>query len=333
MKYRKIGNNNIKISAIGIGALHFGIYCDLKTTKNIIHKSIDYGINFIDTAPLYGNGNSQKFVGESIKLKRDKIFLATKIGLKKKLNKDGNFGVDVITLNEKNIKLNLEESLKIIGTDYIDLLQLHAFDHKTDINETLFALKKLKTEGKILEIGCSNYNENELKIAIKASKKIGINIASCQMHYNIIERRASKIIIPLCNKNNISVISYRALARGLLTGKYKINSKLPEYSRATNSLRLKKLLDKNTLIMVEKLDKYAKKHNMNVAQLSIAWQINKKNPNIVLLGVRNINQLNLNLQSINWKFNKKIYKEIDEIIIKHDNYSNINSKPYVFFEK
>ena len=332
MKYFTVGKNKIKISYVGLGALHFGVFCNLKQTKKLIDYSVDHGINFIDTAPLYGNGVSEEYLKEAVKNIRKKIIIATKFGLRKVLRK-GNFGVEVMRLNKKNLEKSLDESLLKMNLDHIDIFQLHAFDHKTDIFETFEALIDLKKKGKILEIGTSNYNPDEMHSAYKAAKKLNLNIATTQLHYNLLERKAEKKILKQCVKYKIHPISYRALARGILTGKYKNLENIPKNSRAFKSLRVKKWLNKDLIKLVIELDKIARSVDVSLTELSLAWQFNKKIKCSTVVGARNIKQLDKIINSSDLRINKEIYNKVEECI-RLNNYTDyINNMPKVFFEK
>ena len=332
MKYFTVGKNKIKISYIGLGALHFGVFCNLKQTKNLIDYSVDHGINFIDTAPLYGNGISEEYLREAIKNIRSKIIIATKFGLKKVL-RNGNFGVEVMRLNKKNLEKSLDESLLKMNVDHIDIFQLHAFDHKTDIFETFEALIDLKKKGKILEIGTSNYNPNEMMIAEKAARKLNLKIATTQLHYNLIERKAEDKILKQCLQYKIHPISYRALARGILTGKYKNPEKIPKNSRAYKSIRVKKWLNKNLIKLIMDLNKIAQSMDTSLTELSLAWQFNNKIKCSTVVGARNIKQLDKIIKSSDLKINKEIYNKIEECISLNNYTDYINNMPEVFFEK
>ncbi len=309
MKYFTVGKNKIKISYIGLGALHFGVFCNLKQTKNLIDYSVDHGMNFIDTAPLYGNGISESYLKEALKKNKKKIIIATKFGLKK-VKRKGIFGVEVMRLNKKNLEKSLDDSLLKMNLDHIDIFQLHAFDHKTDIYETFEALIDLKKKGKISEIGTSNYNPQEMEVAEKASKKLNLKIATTQLHYNLIERKAENNILKQCMKYKIHPISYRALARGILTGKYKDLKNIPKNSRAFESIRVKKWLNEDLIELIKDLNKIAKSMNISLTELSLAWQFNNKIKCSIVVGARNIKQLDTIIKSTEFKINKEIHNKI-----------------------
>lgn len=334
MKYFQIGDRNkLYISYIGLGALHFGSFLNYKQTKSLIDYSLDNGINFIDTAPLYGNGESEIFLKKALKHhNRDKIIIATKFGLKKVMRK-GIFGVEVMRLNKKNLEKSLDESLIKMNLDHIDIFQLHAFDKKTNILETFDALKELIKKGKILNVGTSNYSPNEMKLSINAAKKINLNIVTTQLHYNMIERKTERNILKLCKENKIHPISYRALARGILTGKYKDLNKIPKNSRASKSIRVKKWLSKDLINLLNDINEIAKSMDISMTELSLAWQFCNKIKCSTVIGARNINQMSTIIKSSKIDLSKKIYKEIDKCIEINGYKNYVKSMPEVYFEK
>jgi aryl-alcohol dehydrogenase-like predicted oxidoreductase len=332
MKYFTFGKNKTKISYIGLGALHFGVFLNLKQTKKLIDYALDNGVNFIDTAPLYGNGTSEIFIKEALKKKRHKVIVATKFGLKKVLRK-GVFGVEVMKLNKKNLEKSLDESLIKMNLDYIDIFQLHAFDHKTNVLETFDALKDLKKKGKILEIGTSNYDPREMQLAQIAAKKLNINIATTLVHYNMLERKAEKNILRQCKDFKIHPISYRALARGILSGKYNDINKIPKNSRAYKSFRVRKWLNKKLINLLKELNLLSKSFNRSLPELALAWQFNNKIKCSTVVGARNLKQLEVILNSTNWKLNKEIYNKIEERININGFSDYVFKMPEVYFEK
>ncbi|MDO8568369.1 MAG: aldo/keto reductase, partial [Dehalococcoidales bacterium] len=295
MEYRNLGS--LKASVLGIGGLHFGNLCDQATTTRIIHQALDTGINFIDTAPMYGNGYSEGYIGNAIRGYRHDVLIATKVGLEPKITRDGTDGVSVVPLDEKNIRSSVDKSLRALGTDYIDLYQVHAFDPNTPVEATMATLDALVKEGKIRLIGCSNYLRGEIELASAAEAKNGwTQFVSFQTHYNLIERRAEQEVIPSCHALGVGIICNRALARGILTGKYKPSQPLPEGSRAVTSYRIRRWLSEGTLRLVAALDEWAQKHSRTVIELAIAWLLAKPDVSVVLVGVRDIHQLEINVR-------------------------------------
>jgi aryl-alcohol dehydrogenase-like predicted oxidoreductase len=330
MGYRDIGN--LKPSVLGVGGLHFGTLCDQATATSIIHRALDAGVNFIDTAPLYGDGYSEGFIGNAIKGRRHNVIIATKVGLVPSMAQDGTFGVSVIPLNKKSILSSVEGSLRALGTDYIDLFQVHAYDPNTPVEETMATLDRLVQEGKVRCIGCSNYLRGELKKATAAVRKGGVRFASFQAHYNLIERRAEQEVFPDCHKLGVGIICNRPLSRGILTGKYKPAQPLPQDSRAVSSYRIRRWLSESTLLLVSALEELALNDGRTVAELAIAWLLAQNGVSVVLAGVRDLQQLEVNIRATNWILSSKELARIDEIIDKMNLMVQVKAMPETLFE-
>ena len=209
----EINETGLFVPKITLGALHFGVYLSEKQSLELISEAFDCGINSIDTAPLYGNGLSERFVGNAVSKKRDAFIISSKAGLKKQYLDGGRFGVDVERLNSKNIRQSIENSLRALNTDYIDIFYLHAFDEKNGISEALETLGKLRGEGKIRVAAVSNFSPEQVNCCSDI-------ISIAQVHYNLIERKAEIAFIDSCRKKNIKIFCNRPLARGILTDKY-----------------------------------------------------------------------------------------------------------------
>ncbi len=329
MKFIFNKKKNLKISCIGLGALHFGVFTNQYKSSKIIDYALDNGINYIDTAPLYGNENSEVIIGNSIKGKRNKILICTKFGLKKKLRKN-NFGVEVMKLNKINLEKSLVESLKKMQTDYIDIFQLHAFDKKTDLNETLTTLLDFKKRGMIRFIGISNYLPSELQQMIDLCEEKKSQIDTMQFHYNLIERKAENTVLKQAKFNNIIPIAYRGLARGILSNKY-LRGKIPIDSRAYKSNRVMSLLNQELITTLKKINHICKINKISLLNFSLSW-LAKQNCSAVI-GVRNLKQLKESINSINLKINKSFYADIEKCIFTSNYIDRVYEMPKVYFEK
>ena len=334
MNYRFLGNSKISVSEICMGALHFGVYLSEEESLSLLDFGFDSGINFIDTGPLYGNGLSEGYVGKFIAKRRDQVVISTKAGLSRIERPDGSFGVSVQKLNAEGIRKNLDKSLKSLNTDYIDIFQFHAYDHSTSITESLDVVYKLIDEGKIRAFGASNYSPVELQCVIDsfdlAYKKYFVALES---HLNIIERRVEAELLPLCKKNNISILPYRALARGVLSGKYLSSSEFPIGSRASDSWRVRKSIDVDSLKILKVMSKFAEQKRIKVLDIAIAWLLKNKCIGSLVIGARNINQLSECIQSTEIKLSDSDYMELDELIIESGQMNRIYLNPSVFFEQ
>ena len=334
MEYQKLGRSGIKVSTIGLGALHFGVFLDQEETTRIVHHAIENGVNFIDTAPMYGNGNSELFLRNALKGYRHRVILSTKAGLEPVIRKDGSFGVESATLKREYVQRSVEKSLQSLGTDHIDLFQLHAFDWSTPFEETMETLRSLIQEGKIRVIGCSNYNKQEFSRALSVIDTAGHTpLSTLQCHYNVIEQRARRELIMECKERQIGVICKRALARGILTGKYEFGRPLPEGSRGAKSSRIRECLSRKTLDLVQELKSWADRHERSVVEMALAWLLSGQEISVALVGVRNIEQLNTCIRATDWTLGNGELGEIKKIIARMGLSNQVNSLPEVFLEK
>lgn len=334
MKYRKLGQSDINVSILGLGCLHFGAYLSEIESIDMLHHAFQHGINFIDTGPLYGNGLSENIVGKAIRGCRDKVILTTKVGLARRKLSDGSFGVEVVPLNVQGIRDGLERSLKEIGTDYIDVFQFHAYDNDTPLEDSFGEMDRLVREGKIRSIAVSNYNPEELQAVLSIIKKNSWQpLVAIETHYNVIERMNEKELLPICEKNRVGVIPYRALARGILTGKYGSAGVIPTNSRAKDSWRVRQWLSTETLAVVSSLEAFAIQSGRTVSELSLAWLFARPNIGSVLVGTRNMGQLQTCLDSCSWVLTSQDLVEVDRLIDVHGQKTHVVTHPEVYFEK
>ncbi len=290
MKFKKLGKTDISISIVGAGTWAIGgawwSGTDVDESIATLKTSIDHGINLIDTAPAYGNGLSEEIIGKAIKGQRDKVVLATKCGLIWD-REEGHFHFELDgskiyrCLTCKSIKDELEVSLRLLGTDYIDLYITHWQDPTTPVEETMKTLMDLKAEGKIRAIGVSNATVEDMN----AYSQFG-QLDADQEKYNLIETDAEKENIPWCVDHDATFIAYSAIAQGLLTGTID-----PNATFAKNDIRsMNPLYEKNTVSKInEMLQKYfvplTLKYGSSLAQLSIAAVTSGKNV-VALCGAR-----------------------------------------------
>jgi aryl-alcohol dehydrogenase-like predicted oxidoreductase len=333
MQYRKLGSSELNVSILGLGCLHFGGYLNESESLDLISYAINQGINFIDTGPLYGNGLSEGIVGKAIRSCRDQIVLSTKVGLSRCRLADGSFGVEVVPLTAAQIRESLDNSLKEIGTDYIDVFQFHAYDPSTPLEESLGEMNRLIDEGKIRSIAVSNYNPNELKAVLDVIHRNSWQpIVAIETHYNVLERMVEQELLPLCDRNQVSIVPYRSLARGILSEKYS-GGMIPANSRAADSWRVRKWLLPETLAVVSSFADFAKQSGRTVTELALAWLYSKKNIGSVLIGGRDIGQLELCLNSCDWTLDCESLIEIDRLIDLHGQSDHVTAHPKVYFEK
>ena len=313
MLKKKVFKNSRSISCIGIGALHFGNFTDENESKKIIEYSINEGVNYFDTAPMYGNSNSEKILGSVLKNYRKNVIIGTKIGLKT-IGSGKSSRAELIKLNKKNIEVSIDKSLKSLQTDYIDYFQLHYFDQETPIIETLEALEIAKKKGKILEAGICNYDKNHLEQLFNLGPISNI-ITGLHSHYNILERRLEKELLEIIEKKKISLLSYQVFARGFLTGKYSKDEEISRNTRAFNSRRFERYFKNEMFESLNKIKKISSKYNSDIKEVAISWLIDKNYVTCGVMGFRNLEQTKEIIDIIKNKINQEMIAEVDRLIL------------------
>jgi aryl-alcohol dehydrogenase-like predicted oxidoreductase len=308
MEYRRLGETKLAVSAITFGAWAAGGWMwggnDDKEAIDAMKTSYDLGITSIDTAPIYGQGKSEELVGRAIKgIPRDKVQILTKYGMRWDLNKGqlafkskDNNGKDIDIYKysgKESIITECENSLKRLGTDYIDLYQIHWPDAITPIDETMEAVIKLKEQGKIREAGVSNYDIKQMAIAEKT-----IKLASNQVPFSMVNRGIEDDLISYCIENKKAILAYSPLERGLLTGKIKPGHKFDEGDHRTHVKYFKDENIKRTNEFLAKIKPLADEKNATLGQLVIRWTINHPGITIALVGARNAQQAKQNARAI-----------------------------------
>jgi aryl-alcohol dehydrogenase-like predicted oxidoreductase len=226
MEYRRLGSSGLKVSEVGLGGNNFGWWADEPTSVAVISSALDAGINFIDTADAYDRGHSEEFIGRALLGKRHRVIIATKFGFPMGDGPNDRGGSRHYVLRA------VDNSLKRLQTDYIDLYYIHTPDASTPIEETLSALDSLVRSGKVRYTGCSNFAAWQLNEALWISQ--GARLASfavVQQGYNLLSRQIEKELVPCCQAHGIGIIPYSPLANGLLTGKYRQGEAPPEDGR------------------------------------------------------------------------------------------------------
>ncbi len=304
MQLVKLGNSDVYITPIAFGAWAAGGWMwggnDYNESVGAIRRSVELGITTIDTAPVYGFGLSEKIVGDAIRsFKREEVQILTKYGLSWD-NTQGEFYFDSADADGNPVKIykyagkesvirECEQSLKRLGTDYIDLLQIHWPDPTTPIEETMEAVAQLLKEGKIRAAGVSNYNVAQMEAAQKV-----VALASNQVPYSMVKRDIEKEIVPYCVENNVGILAYSPLQRGLLTGKI-----TPDYTFAAGDHRpttphFKPENIRRTNAFLEKLKPLAAEKNATLSQLVIQWTLHQPGITCALVGARNAQQTEQN---------------------------------------
>ena len=311
MEYRKIGNSDLELSVITFGAWAAGGWMWGSTDRNdaieAIKASYDLGVTSIDTAPIYGQGDSEEIVGDAIKgISRNKLQIVTKFGMRWDLAK-GDFGfkskdnsgkdIDIYKYaGKESIIYECEQSLKRLGTDYIDLYQIHWPDSTTPISETFEAVSRLIEQGKVRYAGVCNYNVEQLKEADKT-----LEIVSNQIPFSMVNRGVEDETVPYCIENNKAVLAYSPMERGLLTGKLKSDHQFEAGDhRQGNPFFTPESIEKTNAFLA-KIKPLADEKNATLSQLVLRWTVERPGITIALAGARNAEQSKQNAAAINVK--------------------------------
>ncbi len=305
---REFGPNNLKNSSLCFGTMQFGDGANEKDSQEMYEACRDRGINFFDTAFVYTGGKSELILGNLIKKERDKIILITKAG-----SVGGSGG--------KNIRLQLEESLKRLKQDYVDVFFLHHWDDNVPLEETFETLQKLKEERKFFQLGASNFSAWQVMKAQLVAEKNGFpSVDILQPMYNIVKRQAEVEILPMSQSENIGVISYSPLGGGLLTGKYSSvdSSNKNSLGRLHDNSKYKKRYGQNWMHdAANSLVNLANDLDYNPIALAVAWVSYNDSITAPIISARNLKQLKPSLDSVEISLDQETYNLI----------SNISPKP------
>lgn len=323
MRYVTLGKTNVRVTRLTFGAWAIGGWmwggADKKDALKAIYKSLDYGITSIDTAPVYGFGLSEEIVGEAIRGVRDEVQILTKYGMiwdqkigKFYFNSTDNEGNPVSLYRyagKESVIKECEQSLRRLRTDYIDLLQIHWSDPTTPIKETMEAMEILLKEGKIRAAGVCNYNLEDMKTAHTFT-----NLASNQVPYSMLKRDIEKDIVPWCVDNNVSILAYSPLQRGLLTGKFKKGHMFNKGDTRPTSPYYKDSNIKKTNDLLEKLKPMAHDKNATLTQLVLRWTLQMPGITTVLAGARNPAQIEENAGALNFRLSGEEMQQINSYL-------------------
>ena len=309
MEYRRLGRTGLKVSPLCIGCWRMGgDQTDEETSLAILRASIDAGINFIDTADVYTGGHSERIVAQVLEGRRSEIVLATKFRWRSGRGPNGEGA------SRKHILEACEASLRRLGTDYIDLYQIHGWDGGTPIEETMEALNDLVRSGKVRYIGCSNFSALQICRALWAADRAGgARFVSVQPHYNLLDRGPEHELLPFCHEMGIGCINYSPLAGGLLTGKYRRGAEPPTGSRAAREEHVRRRLDDRTHDRLERLEAYAREHGHTLSHLALAYLLAQPFVSSPIIGATSVAQLQESLAALEWKMGSEEAARVREL--------------------
>ena len=302
MEYRKIGSLNVSLA--GLGCNNFGWRIDAAATQIVVDAAIDAGINFFDTADVYGAGQSEEYLGKALKGRRDKVIIATKFGMKMGHGMEG--------ARPHYIEQALDDSLRRLGVDYIDLYQIHRPDPDTPILDTMEALNKAVKAGKVREIGCSNFSVDQLRAARQSH---GPNyFVSVQNDYSLFKRDPeTNGVLDECRHTNVGFLPYFPLASGMLTGKHKRGA-VDKNSRLSYSERhIDRFINDANWAKVEALTAFAEQRGHTILELAFAWLLAKPFIGSVIAGASVPEQVEQNVKAVGWTLTPSDMTELDRI--------------------
>jgi aryl-alcohol dehydrogenase-like predicted oxidoreductase len=303
LEKRKIGS--LEVSVVGLGCNNFGKRLGYNETVSVIDAAIEAGINFFDTADVYGGTNSEEFIGGALLGRRNEVLIATKFGSR----------IDDARKGAKPdyVRRACDDSLKRLATDHIDLYQLHRPDPTTPITDTLGALDELVRAGKIREIGCSNFSAEQLREANSVVAAGNARFVSVQNEFSLLHREPEKEVIPECRRLGIAFIPYFPLSSGVLSGKYRKGKPAPPGSRIGSGWNSDILTDRN-LETVESLIAFAKSKGHTILELAISWLARNEVVASVIAGATKPEQVRANAAAASWKLSEDEMRDVEGIV-------------------
>ena len=313
MKFKKLGDTGVFVSQICLGAMTFGTKWEAigalrqAEADALVHRSLDAGVNFFDTADVYSMGDSEEILGKSLAARRHDVVIATKVR--------GRMGpgANDVGLSRLHIIQAAEASLKRLGTDYIDLYQIHRSDPETDIEETLTALTDLVRSGKVRYIGCSNLPAWELMQALGVSTHRGIEaFKATQSYYSLVGRELEREMIPLLEHQGVGLLVWSPLAGGFLSGKFSREGATdPDARRATFSFP--PIDESRAFDIIDVVRPIAEAHGVSIAQIALAWLLQKEVVTSVIIGAKRPDQLDDNLAAIDVTLSPDEMQRLDDV--------------------
>lgn len=304
MKYRKLGQSKLKVSIVSMGCwaiIGDSIWGPQKESDAIdaIRAAQNVGINFFDTAEVYGDGYSEKLLGQTLAKKRKEVIIASKVSPNH--------------LTPRNLRKSCEDSLRRLQTDYIDLYYIHWPNWEIPIEDTLGIMEELKKEGKVRVIGCSNFGRVDLTELLRRNR-----VEVSQLPYNLIWRAIEDEVQPVCEKNNIAITCYSPLAQGLLTGKYESPEEVPEGRARTRHFSSDRPLakhaetgaEKKTFETLAKIREICRDINAPMSQVALVWLLSRPGVASVVAGARNPEQINMNVKAVELKLSSDTLEQL-----------------------
>ena len=305
METRSIGS--IPVPLAGVGCNNFGRRIDESRAKEVVDAAFEVGATLFDTADLYGSGASEEFLGKALRSRRDEAVIVSKFGMR--TPPDGLSGGDPVWAVRA-----CEDSLTRLATDRIDVYLIHTPDDATPIADTLTAMSHLVDEGKVREIGCSNFSAEQLEEAEEAAKEKGVRrFVTVQNEYSLLAREAREEVLPACRKLGLSFMPYFPLASGLLTGKYRKGQPPPPGTRLAG--RGDELMNDERLDLVERLMAFAEQRGHTILELAMSWLGSQPEIATVIAGATSAEQVRANAEAVEaWRISEDEFAQIDDLL-------------------
>ena len=312
MEYRLLGRTGLMVSELCLGCMTFGREADEEQSQAMVKRFLDAGGNFFDTADVYSHGISEEITGRALKGVRDDIVLATKVRF------NMGEGPNDVGLSRKHIMQGCENSLRRLGTDYIDLYQVHNWDQATPLEETLSALNDLVHQGKVRYIGVSNYTAWQIMKSLHVSAQHGFeHFVSLQPQYSLVERHIEYELLPLCQEEGIGIIPWSPLGGGFLSGKYKKGQQPPENTRISEAIERqeehwsRRATERNWGV-IDIVGTIAEETKKSYAQIALNWLLHQPMVAAPIIGARTLEQLEDNLGAVGWQLSDDQVKQLTE---------------------
>ena len=312
MEYRRLGDTGLMVSELCLGCMTFGRETDEEDSKGLVGRFLEAGGNFIDTADVYSKGVSEEITGRAIKGVRNDVVLATKIRFPM------GEGPNDVGLSRKHVTQGCEDSLRRLGTDYIDLYQVHCWDGATPLEETLSALTDLVRSGKVRYIGVSNFTDWQIMKRVCASEMGGFERFVClQPQYSLVERNIEREIMPVCLEEGLGVIPWSPLGGGFLSGKYRRGEEPPRGSRISEAVESmeeywdRRATERNWRVL-DVVGRISEVTGKSYAQVALNWLLEQPVVTAPILGVRTMDQLEDNLGAAGWRLDEEQVAELSE---------------------
>ena len=303
MQTRRIGS--LEVSLVGLGCNNFGWGLDEAQSARVIHAALDAGITLFDTADIYGATKSEVFLGRALAGRRSSVVIATKFGMKVDDTRQG--------ARPEYVRRAAEDSLRRLGTDCIDLYQLHQPDPTVPIADTLGALDDLVRAGKVREIGCSNFSAAQIREARAGVKAGAAQFVCVQNEFSLLNREPEREVLPECDRLGLAFLPYFPLASGLLTGKYTRGQPAPEGTRLSQSWAASRFLSDARLAVVDRLAALARSRKHSLLELSMSWLMSNRTVASVIAGATSPEQVRQNAAAAGWTLTEADRAEIDKI--------------------